>query len=104
MCFDSLYGPTSGNQGDLTAVEKDWYRSSSRFHGALYVSGKGFSHRQHRLTRISYFPPSIIIKKSFEKAQKESQDLDSEDVEDLAKQTLLSTEDVEIAWFQTVKD
>ena len=26
MCFASLYVPTSGNQGDLTAVEKDWYR------------------------------------------------------------------------------
>ena len=30
MCFASLYVPSSGNQGDLTAVEKDWYRSSSR--------------------------------------------------------------------------
>ena len=30
MCFASSYVPTSGNQGDLTAVEKDFYRSSSR--------------------------------------------------------------------------
>ena len=71
-------------------------REVDRFHGALYVSGKGFSHRQHRFTRSSYFPPSTVIKKSFEKAQKESRDLDSEDVEELAKQTLLSTEDVEM--------
>ena len=32
----------------------------------------------------------------FEKAQKESRDLNSEDVEELVKQTLLSTEDVQI--------
>ena len=38
----------------------------------------------------------LFIKKSFAKAQKESRDLDSEDVEELAKQTLLSTEDVEM--------
>ena len=44
----------------------------------------------------SYFPPSAVFKKSFEKAQKKSRDLDSEDVEELAKQTLLSTEDVEM--------
>ena len=42
------------------------------------------------------YPPSTVIKKSFEKAQKESQDLNSEDVEELAKQTLRSTEDVEM--------
>ena len=60
------------------------------------MSGKGFSHRQHRFTPSSYFPPSTVIKKSFEKAQKKSRDLDSEDVEELAKQTLLSTEDVEM--------
>ena len=42
------------------------------------------------------YPPSTVIKKSFEKAQKESRDLNSEDVEELAKQTLLSTEDVEL--------
>ena len=47
--------------------------------------------------RNSYFPPSTVIKKSFEKAQKKSRDLDSEDVDELAKQTLLSlTEDVEM--------
>ena len=71
-------------------------REVDQFQGALYVSGKGFSHRQHRFTRSSYFPPSTVIKKSFEKAQKESRDLDTEDVEELAKQTLLSTEDVEM--------
>ena len=71
-------------------------REVDRFHGALYESGKGFSHRKHRFTRSSYFPPSTVIKKSFEKAQKESRDLDSEDVEELAKQTLLSIEDVEM--------
>ena len=65
-------------------------------HGALNVFGKGFSHRQQRFTRSSYFPPCTVIKKSFEKAQKESQDLNSEDVEELAKQTLLNTEDVEM--------
>ena len=42
------------------------------------------------------YPPSTVIKKSFEKAQKESRDLNSEDVEELAKQTLLCTEDVEM--------
>lgn len=42
------------------------------------------------------YPPSTVIKKSFEKAQKDSRDLNSEDVEELAKQTLLSTEDVEL--------
>ena len=47
-------------------------------------------------TRSSYFPPSTVIKKSFEKAQKESRDLDSEDVEELAKQTLLSTDNIEM--------
>ena len=57
---------------------------------------KGLSHRQHRFTRSSYIPPSTVIKKSFEKAQKKSGDFDSEDVEELAKQTLLSTEDVEM--------
>ena len=31
MGFASLYVTTSGNQGDLTAVEKDWYRSSFVF-------------------------------------------------------------------------
>ena len=41
-------------------------------------------------------PPSTVIKKGFEKAQKESRNLNSEDVEELAKQTLLSTEDVEM--------
>ena len=71
-------------------------REVDRFQGALYVSGKGFSHRQHRFTPSSYFPPSTVIKKSFEKAQKESRDLDTEDVEELVKQTLLSTEDVEM--------
>ena len=60
------------------------------------MSGKGFNHRQHRFTRSSYFPPSTVIKKSIEKAQKKSRDLDSEDVKELAKQTLLSTEDVEM--------
>ena len=75
-----------------TEVRREVYQ----FHGALYVSGKGFSHRQHRFTRSLYFPPSTVIKKSFKKAQKKSRDLDSEDVEELAKQTLLSTEDVEM--------
>ena len=42
------------------------------------------------------YPPSTVIKKSFEKPQEESRDLNSEDVEELAKQTLLSTEDVEV--------
>ena len=42
------------------------------------------------------YPPSTVVTKSFEKAQKESRDLNSEDVEELAKQTLLSTEDVEM--------
>ena len=42
------------------------------------------------------YSPSTAIKKSFEKAQKENRHLNSEDVEELAKQTLLSTEDVEM--------
>ena len=41
------------------------------------------------------YPPGTVIKKSFGKAQKEGPDLNSEDVEELAKQTLLSTEDVQ---------
>ena len=41
------------------------------------------------------YPPSTLIKKS-EKAQDESRDLNSEDIEEVAKQTLLSTEDVEM--------
>ena len=61
-----------------------------------FMREKGFSHRQQRFIRSSYFPPSIVFKKSFEKAQKQSRDFKSEDVEELAKQTLLSTEDVEI--------
>ena len=60
------------------------------------MSGKEFSHRQHRFTRSSYFPPSTVIKKSFEKAQKQSRNLKSEDVEELPKQTLLSNEDAEM--------
>ena len=100
MCFDSLYVPTSGNQGDLAAVEKDWYRNSSRSRSISRgtVSGKGFSHRQHRFTRCTYFSRSTVIKKSFEKSQKENRDLDSEDVEELAKQTLLSTEEKVEMW------
>ena len=47
MCFASLYVPTSGNQGDLTAIEK-----------------------------------RLVLKKSFVKAQKDSRDLNSEDVEE----------------------
>ena len=39
---------------------------------------------------------STVIKKSFAKAQKESRNLNSEDVEELATQTLLSIEDVEM--------
>lgn len=42
------------------------------------------------------YPISTVINKSFEKAQRENQDLNSEDVEGLAKQTHLSTEDVEM--------
>ena len=83
MCFDSLYVPTS--------ILEIWLRLKKtgtevrhevdQFTGH-YVSGKGFSNRRHRFTRSSYFrfPPSTVIKKSFEKAQKESRDLDSEDV------------------------
>ena len=46
----------------------------------------------------SYLPTyrSTVIKKSFEKAQKESRDFNSEDIEKLAKQTLLSSEDDEV--------
>ena len=92
--------PTLGNQADfwlrLKKTGTEVRREVDRFHGALNVSGKGFSHREHRFTRGSYFPPSTVIKKIFEEAQKENRDLDSEDVEELAKQTLLSTEDVEM--------
>ena len=42
------------------------------------------------------YTPSTAIKNSFEKAQKESRGLDSGDVEELTKQTLLSAEDVEM--------
>lgn len=42
------------------------------------------------------YPPSTVIKKSFEKAKKENWGLTSERVEDLAKQTVLSSEDVEM--------
>lgn len=40
--------------------------------------------------------PSTVIKKSFEKAQNERRDLNSKEVEECAKQTLLSTKDVEM--------
>ena len=42
------------------------------------------------------YPPNTVIKKSLKKAQKESRDLNSGDVEELAKQTNLSTEDDEM--------
>lgn len=38
--------------------------------------------------------PSTVIRKCFEKAEKESRDLNSEEVEEIAKQTHLSTEDL----------
>ena len=65
-------------------------------HGAFYVSGKVLATDSSDLPAAHTYPPSTVIKKSFEKAQKESRDLNSEDVEELAKQTLLSTEDVEM--------
>ena len=46
-------------------------------------------------TAAHTYPPSTVTKKSFEKAQKESQDSNSEDVEE-QKRTLLSTEDVKM--------
>ena len=46
-------------------------------------------------TAAHTYPLSTVIKKSFEKAQKDSRDLNSEDVDE-QKQTLLSTEDVEM--------
>ena len=54
------------------------------------------------------YPPNhanTVIKKSFEKVRKQSRDLNSEDVKELAKQTLLSTEDVEmwVAHLDSVK-
>ena len=52
------------------------------------MSGKGFI---GDLPAARTYPPSTVIKKSFETAQKESRDLNSEDVDELAKQTLLST-------------
>ena len=50
----------------------------------------------------SYLPAAytyllvLLSRKAFEKAQKESRNLNSEEVEEVAKQTLLSTEDVEM--------
>ena len=44
------------------------------------------------LPKAHTYPPSTVIKKSFAKAQKESRDLNSEDVEERAKQTRVSTE------------
>lgn len=35
------------------------------------------------------YPPGTVIKRSFEKAQKESRDFNSEDVEELVKQNLV---------------
>ena len=59
---------------------------------------KRLSHRQPSsdFPAAHTYPPCTVIKKSFEKAQKQSRDLNSEDVEELAKQTLLSTEDIEM--------
>ena len=74
----------------------------------LYVSGKVLATVSSDLPAAYSYPPSTVIKKSqksFEKAQKESGDLKSDDVEELAKQTLLSTEDVEmwVTHFDSVK-
>ena len=99
MCFASLYVPTSGNQGDLTAVEK---RLILKFIGKLMDCTGHFMCLERVLatdssdsTAAHTYLPSTVIKKSFEKAQKNSRDLNSEDVEE-QKQTLLSTEDVEM--------
>ena len=95
MCFASLYVPTSGNQGDLTAVEK---RLVPKFVAKLMDCTGHFMCLEKVLatdssdsTAAHTYPPSTVIKKTFEKAQKDSRDLNSEDVKELAKQTLLST-------------
>ena len=97
MCFASLYVPTSGNQGDLTAIEKrlvpKFVTKSIDCTGALYVSGKGFSHRQRSDSTSAHTYPPSISRKALRKLRKDSPGLNSEDVEE-QKQTLLSTEDV----------
>ena len=80
------------NLGDLTAVEKDWYQF---YTGHFMCLEKFLATDSSKLPAAHTYPPSTVIKKSFEKAQKESRDLNSEDVEE-QKQTLLSTEDVEM--------
>ena len=99
MCFASLYVPTSGNQGDLTAVEK---RLVPKFVAKLMDCTGHFMCLEKVLatdssdsTAAHTYPPSTVIKKTFEKAQKDSRDLNSEDVEEQL-QTLLSAEDVEM--------
>ena len=76
MCFASLSVSTSGNQGDLTAVEK---RLVSKFvaksidcTGHFMCLEKVLATDSSDSTAAHTYLPSTVIKKSFEKAQKES--------------------------------
>ena len=55
------------NQGDLTAAEKDW----CRFYMGHFME-EVLATDSSDLPAAHTYPPSTVIKKSFEKAQKES--------------------------------
>ena len=67
-----------------------------RFQGALYVSGKALATDSIDLPAAHTSLLVQLSRKALRKLKKESRDLDSEDVEELAKQTLLSTKDVKM--------
>ena len=77
FCFFLCPHLEESYQGDLTAVEKDWYRFYTEHFMCLE---KVLATDSSDLPAAHTYPPSTVIKKSCEKAQKESRDLNSEDV------------------------
>ena len=77
FCFFICLHHGESNQGDLTGVEKDRYRFYS---GHFMCLEKVLATDSSDLSAGHTYPPSTVIKKRFEKAQKESRDLNSEDV------------------------
>ena len=77
FCFFICPHLGESSQGDLTAVEKDWYRF---YTGHFMCLEKVLATDSSDLPVAHTYTPSTVIKKSFEKAQKESRDLNSEDV------------------------
>ena len=80
MCFASLYVPTLGNQGDLTAVEKrlvlKFVVKSMDCMGHLMCLEKVLATDSSDSTAAHTYPPSTVNKKSFEKGQKGEPRLD----------------------------